>query len=185
MRHQDKITPIDVAHVTVFEQLKKDHDDLLELMNNVESCDVKERKIMFGRIASALIPHARAEEKTLYALMRLRMQKPGLNAFVLDFVNEGYEEHRAVDDLIANLKKISASNERWLPLFKVFKANIIHHIEKEEQILWQEAQSIFTLSEQQEMLRGFVAVKEKYSVDLPNQKDIREREPSTEVLAMT
>lgn len=184
MKHENSITPIEMEHVTIFEQLKKEHDDLLELMKKTESCDTRSRKNMLGVIAKALLPHTRAEEKTLYSLMRLRAQKQNSKAYSLEIVNEGYEEHRAVDDLINSLKKISANNERWLPLFKVFKANIIHHIAKEEQTLWKEAQSVFSLSEQQELLRAYIIIKEKYTNDMPHQKDIREREPSAEVFAM-
>ncbi len=182
MRKQQKPTPMDMEHVTILEQLKKEHDDLRALILEVDTCEVRERKSRLAQIARALVPHARAEEKTLYALLRLRSQSQ--KNYGLEIVNEGYEEHRAVDDLLANLKKISANNERWMPLFTVFKANLLHHIHKEEQQLWKQAENLFTLAEQQDLLRGYVVLKEKYSQELPDQKNIREREPSSEVAAM-
>lgn len=144
-KEQTGPTPIEMEHVTIFEQLKKEHDDLRLLMAQTERDDVKNRKHNFSLIAKALIPHARSEEKTLYALMRRRAEKT--KGYNFEVVIEGYEEHRALDDLVANLKKMSATNERWLPLFKVLKANLLHHFAKEEEHIWKEAQSLFTMDE--------------------------------------
>ena len=52
---------------TIFSQLQSEHDQLKELLEKATSSTVKERKAILKDIEMELIPHARGEEKTLYA----------------------------------------------------------------------------------------------------------------------
>lgn len=166
----------------IFSQLKSEHEDLKKLLKKTEDADVDERADYLTKICEELIPHARGEEKTLYALFRLRAQDEDEDT--LDLANEGYEEHLVADELIENLKSIDVKSERWIPMFKVLKENLEHHIREEENEMFKECRELFSKEEQVLILEAYLASKEEFSKDLPAQKDINEREPSVEAETM-
>ena len=51
----------------ILDTLKKEHDEVKSLCKQlVESSSAPERKALVRKIKNALVPHARAEEKTVY-----------------------------------------------------------------------------------------------------------------------
>lgn len=175
-----KKIPLSVTDTTIFEQLKKEHVDLKELLLATELSFPQDRKELVRQISAELIPHVRGEEKTIYAILRHRSLRQSEDA--LEIVNEGYEEHRVADELLSSLKKLDVHSERWLPMFKVFKDNVLHHIHEEEHLLWAETKKLFSFDEQKKLLELYLTAKLRYSENLPQQSEIRAREPLAEVV---
>lgn len=171
--------PLSVNDTTVFEQLKKEHDDLKELLIATELSLPEDRRGLLHQICEELIPHSRGEEKTLYAILRQRGLRQSADA--LEIANEGYEEHRVADELLSNLKRLDVRSERWIPMFKVFKDNVLHHMHEEEHVLWAETKKLFSFEEQKKLLELYMLAKFRYSESLPEQREIRAREPLAEV----
>lgn len=163
---------------TIFTQLKSEHDDLKKILEKTEKSQPSQRTDYLEKICKELIPHARGEEKTLYAVFRLRAQNEGEDS--LDLANEGYEEHLVADSLIEILKDIDVESERWIPMFKVLKENLEHHIREEENEIFKQCKKLFSKEEQVLLLDAYFAAKESFSEDLPAQKEIAEREPSSQ-----
>jgi hemerythrin superfamily protein len=130
-------------------------------------------------VCQELIPHARAEEKTIYALFRIRALEEDKE--MLDLANEGYEEHLVADGLIENLKTLSTDDERWIPMFKVLKDILEHHIHEEESEIFKECKKVFSKEEQSLLLNAYLASKEKFLDNPPPQSEIDERAPSKEI----
>ncbi len=167
---------------SVFALLKAEHKDLKELLEKTEKSDPEDREECLKEVCKELIPHARAEEKTLYALFRRRALDEDTET--LDLANEGYEEHLVADTLIENLKYLDTDDERWIPMFKVLKENLEHHIREEESEIFKGCKKIFSKEEQGLMLEAYLTSKKSFMDNLKSQAEIDEREPSVEVETM-
>lgn len=158
----------------LFQQLTQEHEELKELLKTAEECEPSERKNILVHIEHALVPHARGEEKTLYALMQERAQEGEAK----ELTSEAYEEHHVVDKLLADLKATDVKDEQWVAKLKVLKENIEHHAEEEENQLFQQAQKIFSAQEFQDILEAYQSSKQAYEDTLPTQAQINSRSPS-------
>ena len=127
--------------------LKDDHKNMKKLLNEVESTDKRstvERKELFERIRGELQVHEKIEEEIFYPALK---EHPKAK----DIVLEGYEEHHAVDVLLDELDDVAFDDERWAPKMTVIKENIEHHIEEEEEDMFEKARSVFSDDELNEL----------------------------------
>ncbi len=157
--------------------LKAEHDELKELLHEAEDATKATRLKLLEEIEQNLVPHARGEEKTLYAILRERVKD---DEDAKDLLNEAYEEHRAVDKLLADLKKTDVDNERWLVQLTVIKENLEHHIKEEENDLFGHARALLSKDERLNLLDAYLEAKESFEDTLPTQGQISERTPSKE-----
>lgn len=167
-----------MAQETIFDQLKQEHKEVKDLFKKAEECSPNERASIIHEIEENLIPHARGEEKTLYAISRQRL-KADKNEDSLLLAHEAYEEHHVADEILEELKSLDVDSERWLPLLKVLKENIEHHIKEEEGPLFSEIKKLFNEDEEVLLLEDYIDAKEDFMMDLPPQTEIDERTPST------
>lgn len=166
-----------MAKETIYDQLKKEHEEVKELFKRAENCSPKERAAVLHEIEENLIPHSRGEEKTLYSLSRQRAKDSNMTESFL-LANEAYEEHHVADEILQELKSLDVESERWLPLLKVLKENIEHHIREEEGSLFAEVKKLFNKEEEALLLEDYMEAKEDYLINLPQQIEIDERTPS-------
>ena len=109
----------------VIEMLKDDHDKVKALFEEFEAADDREK----GEIAKTAIQdlevHAELEEKLIYPAIRAEIDED-------DKMNQAVEEHHLVHILIAELKKLKASDDKFQAKFTVLGELVKHHIEEEE-----------------------------------------------------
>ena len=109
----------------VIEMLKEDHDKVKALFEQFEEADGREK----GEIAKTAIQdlevHAELEEKLIYPAIRAEIDHD-------DMMNEAVEEHHLVHVLIAELKKLKSSDDKFQAKFCVLGELVKHHIEEEE-----------------------------------------------------
>ena len=158
----------------IFDQLKTEHEELKDLLDKGESCETGERKAVLQKIENHLVPHARGEEKTLYASL-LDASRSSKQHEEKVLTNEAYEEHRVAEELLKELKNMNASEQKWSGLFRVFKENIEHHIKEEEEDLFAAAKELLGEEELDQIYRVYCEVKSEYSETLPSQGQISER----------
>lgn len=163
---------------SIFSQLKDEHDQVKSLLKKAQDCDHSERQNILNEIESELIPHARAEEKTLYSLLLQKAQDQELEEGI-ELGNEAYEEHRLVDELISTLKTTDVDDDLWLARLNVLQENIEHHIEEEEDELFSFAKKLFSNSELKNLLPAYRESKETYQETLPSQSQIQARSASS------
>lgn len=163
----------------IFDQLKTEHDLVKSLFKKAEDASPGERQRLLERIEEELIPHARGEEKTIYSVLHERTAAhPRKEEELLNLTNEAYEEHRAVDELLADLKETDVQDEKWLAKLTVIKENIEHHIKEEENELFKQAKHILKEGEAEALLEAYIEAKKSYSENLPTQGQIRSRQAS-------
>jgi hemerythrin-like domain-containing protein len=119
--------------------LKKDHDAVKKLLKDLEDTTeraVKTREEMFGRLKFALTVHEQMEEAILYPALKQ-------HAEAKDIVLEAYEEHDVVDKVLSDLETTPFDDESWHAKLKVMSENLHHHIEEEEQEMFEQARKVF------------------------------------------
>ncbi|HEY8555563.1 MAG TPA: hemerythrin domain-containing protein [Burkholderiales bacterium] len=124
-----------------FTLLKQDHDEVRQLFKQCESQGAKEgAKKVFQELARNLAVHAKLEEALFYP--RLEDEKA-----VSDLVEEAYEEHEAVEELLAEMASMSPQDEAWAEKLEELKQNVEHHVKEEEGELFPKAAKIIDKDE--------------------------------------
>ena len=119
--------------------LKKDHDSIKKQLKDLEettSRAVKTRQDLFGRLKLTLTVHEQMEEAVLYPALKQ-------HAEAKDIVLEAYEEHDVVDKVLGDLEATPFDDDSWHAKLKVMSENLHHHIEEEEQDMFDTARQVF------------------------------------------
>jgi len=118
----------------IFETLREDHDKQRRLLDLVAKThgDSQGRRELFGRLKEELENHAKAEEQSLYAAM---MSKDNGQ----DKARHSVAEHQEIDDLLGMLDDMDFSNPRWLATFGRLRERVEHHLDEEEEKMFQAA----------------------------------------------
>ena len=127
--------------------LKADHrrvEKLLEGLNSTSEDDVERREELFREFTNEMQIHEIIEEEILYPALK---DHPRAKEVVL----EGYEEHHVVDHIMNELDEVPFDDETWGAKFSVMKENIEHHIEEEEEEMFEQADDIFDSAELEEL----------------------------------
>jgi hemerythrin superfamily protein len=150
----------------VLATLKKEHDEVQELMNDmVGSKSAAERKALVKKVKAALVPHSKAEEKIVYdAVIAVSIRKVGGEKNRVDGA-EGYLEHAIASQTLMKLDKISpATSPQFTATAKVLKELLDHHIQEEERNIWADVRDNFDSEARVEMNHRYLAAKKKVKV---------------------
>ena len=113
--------------------LKKQHREVLGLFREIERTDdPNERRRLLDEVADALKMHSELEEEIFYpAIRQSGTQKAE------ELVLEALEEHHVVDLLLAETPDVDPEAENFEAKMRVLKELVSHHIEEEEQEMFQ------------------------------------------------
>jgi hemerythrin superfamily protein len=110
--------------------LKKDHGAVKKLFAQEEKLgkpDGEKKAALFNQIRAALEVHATIEEEIFYPAV-----KEARSENVRDEVREGYEEHKQIKSLLAQVLSITPADETYDMKIKVLKEDVEHHVKEEE-----------------------------------------------------
>ena len=144
----------------ILDTLHHEHDEVQELLRKLnDSDDAREQKNLVARIAQALVPHTKAEEKVVYdpiaALSARRAKIDGA---------EGYTEHALASATLKQLRKQTANTPEFMASAKVLKELVEHHVKEEERNIWPLVRENFSFEQREQMNRDFLAAKKKVKV---------------------
>jgi hemerythrin-like domain-containing protein len=137
-----------------FELLKADHRKVEQLFTELESASGKKKLDVFGQIRMELELHTQIEEKIFYPAL----EEP---EDTHDLALEAYEEHAVVKDLLKQLGRAKTANDEWEAQAKVLQENVEHHVQEEENELFEKAESALGEEELEELGDRMAAEKEK------------------------
>lgn len=126
--------------------LKEDHEKVDELFDAFEkSTDraQKKRRLLVDKICHELTVHAAIEEKIFYPAVRRADEEIG------DMILEAFEEHAIVKQLVAQLKSMSETDERFAPKTKVLTELVRHHVKEEEKDLFPKVKKVMSAEERE------------------------------------
>lgn len=122
---------------TIYDTLKQDHDrhrDLLAKLADT-SGDSETREKLWKKFYYDVGAHAAAEEETFYSpLMEDAEGQPKGRHSVA--------EHKELDDIIQELEQMDMSSPGWLTRFKTLRHRYEHHIDEEEEEIFETARDV-------------------------------------------
>ena len=125
--------------MNIFEALRQEHEIQRNLVAKLVEThgDTQERKKIFEQLKHELKIHADAEERHFY----IPLIKKDLTQ---EKARHSVAEHHEMDELIEQLedKEMDASN--WLKIAKELEHKVIHHLDEEEQEVFQMAGKALT-----------------------------------------
>jgi hemerythrin-like domain-containing protein len=134
-----------------FEELVKDHEEVKGLLHKmIDSSEgaVKTRQTLFAQLKGELIPHMKGEEKAFYP--RLMGDKEAKKHTL-----EAVEEHSLAETVFHQLEKMPVDDETWGAKLKVLKDLIEHHIEEEEEELFETSEQAIGQDEFKTIMQDF------------------------------
>ena len=126
---------------TIFEALRADHEvqrDLADrLIGTTGASD--ERRDLFARLRTELAAHAAAEERCFYVpLMQDDLSQ--------DKARHSVSEHHEMDELVEQLDGYELGASQWLITAKELHHKVHHHLDEEEQEVFQIAGKVLAES---------------------------------------
>ena len=103
-----------------------------ELFDQLEAATGKAKLNVFNQIKTELELHTHIEEKIFYPAL----EKPEETH---DLTLEAYEEHKMVKTLLSKLSGARTADDEWQAQAKVLRENVEHHVEEEENELFDKA----------------------------------------------
>jgi len=136
--------------MNIFEALRTSHDTQRELADNLikTSGDSKERDLLFKELKTELAAHAAAEERFFYVPLIAHdiTQEPS---------RHGIAEHHEMDELVEKLQATDFSSPAWLVVAKELHHKVFHHLNDEEQGIFQLAGKVLSEAEKLSLARGY------------------------------
>ena len=144
----------------ILDTLHEEHEEVQELLGRLnDSDDAREQKSLVARIAQALVPHTKAEEKVVYdAVAALSARRAKIDGA------EGYTEHALASATLNQLGTLAANTPEFKASAKVLKELVDHHVEEEERNIWAEVKENFSTEQRAQMNRDFLAAKKTVKV---------------------
>src|SRR5436190_8131840 len=150
--------------MNAFDLLKADHQKVAELFDQLESASGKQKLDIFQDIKSELDVHTHIEETVLYPAL----EKPEETH---DLVLEAYEEHNLVKILLAELSEAKTATDEWQAKAKVLRENVEHHVDEEENELFDKAEDALSDEEIESLGDRMAAEKAKQGKPVPNESN--------------
>jgi len=156
-----------------FELLKADHQKVAELFELLEAASGKRKLDVFKRIQSELEVHTHIEETIFYPAL----EKPEETH---DLTLEAYEEHKVVKTLLTELSGARSATDEWQAKAKVLRENVEHHVDEEENELFDKANDALSDEEIESLGERMAAEKaRKMGKPVPKKSDTRDKTRKT------
>lgn len=143
--------------MNAFQLLKEDHKKVAGIFEKLEPTTergVKTREDLFTQLKNELDVHAEVEETIFYPALREADETH-------DIILEGYEEHKVVKTLLAELDELPKDDETWGAKLKVLQENVEHHVEEEEGEMFKGARKVLSEKEAEELGARMEAAKKE------------------------
>ncbi|MFZ6178153.1 hemerythrin domain-containing protein [Nannocystis pusilla] len=158
-----------MAKPQIYDVLHREHEEVSELFHQLEEAKGAEALELFARLKQKLVPHARAEEAVVYPRF-LEEQNAA------DTTREGIEEHKQVDNLIAELDAMTPDNDGvWKAKIKVLADMVGHHVDEEEGELFPLAKQVVSDREAEQLAEEYARERDSFVEDIrADQRDAAE-----------
>lgn len=130
----------------IYTAIKSDHDTHRALMAAIASSPLQDRGPLWKRFYEDVKSHAAAEEETFYSKLISK-------TWGQDAARHSVHEHQELDDLMEELNVIDMASELWMRTFEKLKHDYEHHIEEEENEVFDRARETIAAEE----IEGFGA----------------------------
>lgn len=134
----------------ILNTLEREHAEVSALMQKVLSANdaatVAEEH--YPTIRKKLLLHARAEQDVLYTACEKRAETASM-------ISTSIGEHAELERLIGQIDHLPVDSQAWLEEFRRLEQNVRHHVEQEENLLFDRCQEAFENDELRELDREY------------------------------
>ena len=148
--------------MNAFQLLKEDHKKVSGIFQQLEPTTeraLKTREELFTKLKQELDIHAQIEESIFYPAIKDAHE-------TREITLEGFEEHHVVKMLLKELEAMPVDTEEWAAKLKVLQENVEHHVEEEEEEMFQKARQVLSEEEINTLGAQMEAMKQRLT---PNQ----------------
>lgn len=144
----------------ILELLKQDHENVLLLFDELDQATEKSGKKqnrqdqVFGQLRQLLDVHMAGEEEVFYPVLS---EDEDIRTMIL----EAIEEHRVVKMVLAEMDAMP-KDEHWIAKLRVLRDNVEHHIEEEEDDIFENADGILSSDQRSSMGNRMAEIKEEH-----------------------
>lgn len=142
--------------MNVLEFLKQDHQQAMNIMNQIETANTggqQARTDLFNQLKSALTLHTRMEEQIFYPELENHQE-------TRDLIREAYSEHQEVDELLAEISSLSPTSGDFNNKIAELRDSVEHHVNEEENQMFPKVQQILGQDQLNEMGRRMMEMKQ-------------------------
>lgn len=141
---------------TIYDEIKNDHDRHREILRKLAdtSGDSDERRKLWREFYCTVKSHAAAEEETFYASLIVE-------TWGQDKARHSVAEHKELDDIMDELQETDMASPGWLTRFKTLRHDYEHHIEEEEDEVFERARKVVDDATAKELGPKFLERKKK------------------------
>ena len=136
----------------IYAAIKADHDEHRRLLAQIGATSgaSADRKQAWAAFYEDVKSHAAAEEETFYSKLISK-------TWGQDAARHSVHEHQQLDDLMEELNQMDMASPGWLQRFRTLEHDYVHHMEEEENEVFERARAVIPDAE----IRGFAEAFEK------------------------
>lgn len=148
------VTQTSDSKADIMDLIFMDHQKAKTLISEIRGADTTEEiKALFGQLYKDLIVHAKAEQATVYPVV-----KP---FYGNDDTQELAEEHGEMESLLNEMKNMNSTGDEFMAKLKQLKAIIGDHTRQEESTMFASIRKNMSESEQEQMAQSFKQSKQQ------------------------
>ena len=136
--------------MNIFEALREDHAIQRDLIDQLvkTSGDSDKRKELFDQLKKELALHEDAEERHFYVpLLEVDMTQ--------EKARHSIAEHHEMDELVEKIEETDRSSSAWLVYMKELAHQVEHHLDEEEQEVFQLAGKALNETEKKSLAKDY------------------------------
>ena len=147
----------------ILEEIKKEHDEVRDLMLQVENDEEKAGEI-FSEMAVTILAHHEAEEEVVFE--KLPDEKEAQ-----DLKMELISEHDSLRRAIQAVLDTDPDDDYWMPRYKVMKEIFWHHIQEEEGELFEKLRDALSDKQLDKLYEPFESTEEEKKEEMKKKVD--------------
>lgn len=141
--------------MNIYNYLKKDHRTVADLFDKILSTkSSNKRQLLFQEVANELLMHAETENATFYSALKGHEE-------TAEIIEHAQKEHAEVKKYITKINGLSPESETWLEQFGEFKHSVTHHVEEEENDIFEKAKKVLSSEQANQLAKDMDALKNK------------------------
>ncbi|OJX09534.1 MAG: hypothetical protein BGO77_05095 [Caedibacter sp. 37-49] len=139
----------------IYMYLKKDHQKVTTLFNEIENSDsISNKESLFSQLKEELLLHAESEHATFYKALKSYPETK-------DIVQHADKEHAEVKASLDKISSCPSNDEEWLVLLDELKDSVEHHIKEEEGEMFNKARSLLDEKTEKKLVDDIEELKKK------------------------
>jgi hemerythrin superfamily protein len=133
-------------------EIHKDHQEVSQIFKKLEQAgDAAQRKTLLQQLKDELVPHMKAEEKTVY---------PSLRDDAKEDVQHALEEHQEADEQMQLLLGTDPMDASFTEKVMQLKDMVEHHVQEEESKVFKDLKQFKSQDELGKLLQDFTSAKQ-------------------------